>query len=240
MVALRSLLFNLLFFAWSAFIQLLCLPSLLLSHRVVARVQRIWVRVTLALLAGVCRLRHEIRGLEQLPREPCIIASKHQSAWDTFIFCLLVKTPSYVVKRELLWIPVFGWYLRQTECIPIDRRGGAITLKRMIADARDKLEKGRYIIIFPEGTRVPPGQQRPHHPGVAALYAQLRVPVVPVALNSGLFWGRRTFLKKPGCITVELQAPIAPGLSRAAFTAELQRKIETATGRLLDAARPGA
>jgi 1-acyl-sn-glycerol-3-phosphate acyltransferase len=237
MLALRSLTFNVLFYAWSTLVQLLCLPSLLLPMAVVVWVQRLWIRGSLALLAGICDLRHEIRGLEHLPPGPCIIASKHQSAWDTLIFGVLFPGPGYIVKRELLWIPLFGWYIRRTGCIPTDRKGGASALKRMIADARDAIGNGQHIIIFPEGTRVAPGQRRPYHPGVAALYGQLEVPVVPTALNSGLFWGRRTFLKKPGLITLEFLEPIAPGLARKEFTAELERRIETASERLLAAAQ---
>ncbi len=236
MLALRSLLFNIAFFLWSTLIQVLFLPSLLLPMAVVVSVQRFWIRGSLALLAGICDLRHEIRGLEHLPPGPCIIASKHQSAWDTLIFAVLFRGPGFIVKRELLWIPLFGWYIRRTGCIAIDRKGGASILKRMIADARDAIGKGQHIVIFPEGTRVALGQRRPYLPGVGALYGQLGVPVVPVALNSGLFWGRRTFLKKPGRITLEFQEPIAPGLSRKDFTAELERRIETASARLLAAA----
>ena len=240
MLALRSLLFNTAFFLWSTLVQVLFLPSLLFPVAVVAWVQRLWTGGALALLAGICGLRHEIRGLEHLPPGPCIIASKHQSTWDTLIFAVLFHAPGFVVKRELLWIPLFGWYIQRTGCIPIDRKGGASALKRMIAAARDTIGNGRHIIIFPEGTRVAPGERRPYHPGVGALYRQLGVPVVPVALNSGLFWGRRTFLKKPGRITLEFLEPIAPGLSRKDFTAELERRIETASARLLAAAHGAA
>ena len=233
MLTLRSLLFNVAFFLWSTLIQALFLPCLLFPVPVVAWVQRLWVRGALALLAGICGLRHQIRGLEHLPPGACIIASKHQSAWDTLILAVLFHGPGFVVKRELLWIPLLGWYIQRTRCIPIDREGGASALKRMVAGARDRIENGRHVIIFPEGTRVAPGQRRPYHPGVGALYRQLGVPVVPVALNSGLFWGRRTFLKKPGRITLEFLEPIAPGLSRKDFTAELERRIETASARLL-------
>jgi 1-acyl-sn-glycerol-3-phosphate acyltransferase len=239
MIALRSLLFNVLFLAWSVLVQGLCLPSLLMSMAAAVRIQRLWIRGSLALLAGICGLRHEIRGWDRLPAEPCILASKHQSAWDTLIFPELLRAPGFIVKRELRWVPLFGWYLRRTGCIQIDRKGGAKALKQMLAEARRTIAAGRYIVIFPEGTRVAPGQRRPYHPGVAALYTQLRVPVVPVALNSGLFWGRRKFLKKPGRIILEFLEPIAPGLPRQEFAAELERRIETASTRLLAAARPG-
>lgn len=232
MIALRSLLFNVLFIAWSILVQVLGMPSLLLPIAAVARVQQLWVRGSLALLAAVCGVRHEIRGWERLPPEPCVLASKHQSTWDTLIFPGLLPAPGFIIKRELRWIPLFGWYLRRTGCIEIDRKGGATALKRMLAEARHTLAAGRYIVIFPEGTRVVPGQRRPYHPGVAALYTHLQVPVVPVALNSGLFWGRRAFRKRPGVITLEYLDPIPPGLDRKAFMRQLEHRIETATRRL--------
>ena len=237
-VILRSLAFNILFYCWSLLLQIPCLPTILVSARAVTWVQRTWVRGNFALLALLCDLRYEIRGLERLPREPCIIAAKHQSAWDTMIFALLIWRPGHVFKRELLWIPVFGWYLWRAGGIPIDRKGGAGALKRMIAEARRTIAEGRHIVIFPEGTRVAVGERRPYHPGVSALYTQLKVPVVPVALNSGLFWGRRSFLKKPGRIVLEFLEPIPPGLRRREFLAALEQSIEPASLEL--AAEAGA
>ncbi len=229
MLALRSLTFNVLFYVWSAVLQVTCLPSILFRPSAVAWVQRTWIRGNFALLAFVCDLRYEIRGWDRMPREPCIIAAQHQSAWDTMIFALLIKRPGHILKRELLWVPVFGWYLLRAGGIPIDRKGGAAALKRMIASARRTISEGRHIVIFPEGTRVAIGAQVPYHPGVAALYTQLKVPVVPVALNSGLFWGRRTFLKKPGRIVLEFLEPIPPGLRRREFLEVLQQRIESAS-----------
>ncbi|MFQ6018558.1 MAG: lysophospholipid acyltransferase family protein, partial [Kiloniellaceae bacterium] len=237
MIALRSLAFNILFFSWSFLVQTICLPVLLLSPRAVLRVGRFWSKGITALLARVCALRHEIRGLANLPERPCIIAAKHQSAWDTLIFSQLLEAPAYVLKRELVWVPLFGWYIARIGAIAIDRTGGAAALRRMMEQGRRMLRQGRPIVIFPEGTRVAPGARKPYLPGVAALYRQLGVPVVPVTVNSGLFWGRRAFLKKPGLITLEILPPIEPGLDREAFTAELENRIETASARLLAAAR---
>lgn len=240
MLALRSLVFNVLFYGWSTVLQVTCLPTILLRPGAVTWVQRTWVRGTFALLAFVCGLRYEIRGRDRMPQEPCIIASKHQSAWDTMIFALLIRRPSHILKRELLWVPVFGWYLLRAGGIPIDRKGGAAALKRMIAAARHTISEGRHIVIFPEGTRVAVGAQVPYHPGVAALYSQLKVPVVPVALNSGLFWGRRTFVKRPGRIVLEFLEPIPPGLPRREFLEVLQQRIESASADLVTEASAGA
>jgi 1-acyl-sn-glycerol-3-phosphate acyltransferase len=157
---------------------------------------------------------------------------KHQSAWDTLVFALLLDRPAIVLKQELLNLPLFGWYMRKCRMIPVNRKGRAAALKRMAADARDRAAAGRPILIFPEVTRMAPGQRRPYQPGAAALYGALGLPVVPVALNSGLFWGRRSFHKRPGRIVVEFLPPIAPGLPRREFMQELQERMEGASQRL--------
>lgn len=232
MIFLRSLAFNLLFFGSSAVILTAALPALILPRRVVVAVGDFWCRLVLGTLRLTCGITHEIRGLEHLPREACIIASKHQSAWDTLIFSGIIRDRSFVVKRELMWIPVYGWLLNKAGMVPIDRAAGAKALRGMIRVARAKLAQERSIIVFPEGTRMAPGAHRPYLPGVAALYTQLGVPVVPVALNSGLYWGRRAFVKRPGRITLEILPPIAPGLTRKDFMRELTDRIETASDRL--------
>lgn len=233
MIALRSLVFNVLFYSWTAVLMIAFLPSLILPPALPRKAARFWARSNLALLRLVCGLGHEVRGEEHLPAGPCIIACKHQSAWDTLVFTVLIEAPSYVFKSELMQIPLFGWYARAAGCIPIDRGGGAAALRRLIDDAKTVLAEGRKIVIFPEGTRVAPGKRKAHHPGTAALYARLGVPVVPAAVNSGLYWGRRTFLKKPGRIVLEYLPPIPPGMPRKDFAAELERRIDAVSTRLL-------
>ena len=233
MRALRSLLFNLAFFGWTLVACVVALPAILLPRKVLVSAGRIWARGIVWLLANLVGLRHELRVQGLRPAGPAIYAFKHQSALDTLLLPLLLRDPAIVLKQELLWIPLFGWYLAKTRQIAIDRRGGAGALKRMLRAAERCLAEGRSVVIFPEGTRVAPGQHRPYLPGVAALYSQLEVPVVPVALNSGLFWPRRSFLKKPGLVTVELLPAIAPGLARKAFLDELERRTEGACARLL-------
>ncbi len=240
MLAVRSLLFNLCFIAWTAIASLLALPVAFVINRPrwLHILGRLWVRVTFALLKVLCRIDYQVHGLENLPAGPCMIAAKHQSAWDTMIFSLLLERPSFVFKQELTRIPLFGWALTRAEMVPVDRAGGTKALKSMVATARRRLQAGCSIVIFPEGTRMAPGQQRPYHPGVAALYRELGVPVVPVALNSGLFWGRRSFLKRPGRIRLELLKPIPPGSPRREFMARLEQEIEGASRRLIE--DPGA
>jgi 1-acyl-sn-glycerol-3-phosphate acyltransferase len=161
-----------------------------------------------------------------MPDRPCIIAAKHQSAWDIFALSVLLDQPTFVLKKELMHIPFFGWFLRRYGAVPVDRKAGASALRGMLRRAKAEMARGRSVVIFPEGTRVPPGETRAYHPGVAALYRELDVPLVPVTLNSGWFWGRRKFRKKPGTIVVEFQPAIAPGLSRREVMARLSEALE--------------
>ena len=232
MIFIRSLLFNVAFYLWTSVMFLLSLPALLLPVGVVWGLGRVWVCGTVLLLRIFVGLSHEVRGLAHRLPGAALYAVKHQSAWDTLIFALLLDRPAIVLKQELLNLPLFGWYMRKCRMIPVDRKGRGAALKRMAADARDRASAGRPILIFPEGTRVAPGHRRAYQPGAAALYGALGLPVVPVALNSGLFWGRKSFHKRPGRIVVEFLPSIAPGLDRRIFMAELEAAIETASDRL--------
>ena len=237
MTLLRSLFFNLAFYAWTAFLGIAALPMLLAPRARVMRFGRWWSRTVLDLARAIAGIDYELRGAEHLPGGPAIIAMKHQSAWDTLGAPALFGDVAIVLKRELLWIPCYGWYARKAGMVPIDRGAGATALKAMVRRAREVVAERRPIVIFPEGTRTAVGAKRPYHPGVAALYTQLGLPVVPVAVNSGLFWPRRRFLKRPGRIIVEVLPPLPPGLDRKAFIAELQSRIEMATERLVMGAR---
>jgi 1-acyl-sn-glycerol-3-phosphate acyltransferase len=232
MATLRSLLFNVLFFAWTTVVVVFGVPTLLFGRRGVYWIGQLWARGTFRLLEHVVGLRHRIVGREKLPPEPVIGAVKHQSSWDTMICSLLFKQPAYVLKRELTWIPFFGWYILCGGMIALDRGAGGSALRSMLRQARRAAEDGRSVLIYPEGTRTAPGEHRPYQPGVAGLYEQLKLPVVPIALNSGLFWPRRSFMKRPGVITLEILDPIAPGLDRRAFLTELERRLEAASQRL--------
>jgi 1-acyl-sn-glycerol-3-phosphate acyltransferase len=192
-----------------------------------------WSRVTLWLLRFSVGLTHEVRGRANLPEGAALIAMKHQSAWDTFAAPILFPLAAMVIKRELGYVPFYGWYALKAGMIPIDRKGGAKTLKAMVDACRDRLSKHRSILIFPEGTRNAVGAKVRYQPGVAALYSALDVPLVPVAVNSGLFWGRRAFTKRPGKVIVEILPAIPPGGDRRAVLAQLQERIEQATARLV-------
>ena len=233
MIWARGLAFNVAFFAWTAIAGTIGLPFLIAPRAVTMRFGRFWARIVLVLLRVIVGLDHEIRGFDRVPRGACNIAMKHQSTWDTLIPLLVFKDPAAIVKRELLLLPFYGWYATRAGSIGIDRKAGAKALRRMIVAARPVAAEERPIVIFPEGTRVAPGARLPYQPGVAALYQALATPLVPAAVNSGLFWGRRSFVKHPGRIVLEFLEPIPPGWPRRKVMAELEQRIETATAALV-------
>lgn len=233
MILLRSLLFNLFFYLWTAFLGIAALPMVLAPRRWVMALGSWWSGSVLWLARTVAGIDYELRGAEHIPPGAVIVAMKHQSAWDTLATPVLFRDPAIVAKRELFWIPFYGWYVRRAGMIPVDRGAGAAALRKMVQHALRAVALQRPIVIFPEGTRTAVGAQRAYLPGIAALYSRLEIPVVPVALNSGLFWSRRSFLKHPGKIVVEVLPPIPPGWERRRFLAELQERIETATRRLV-------
>ncbi|MGE5546690.1 MAG: lysophospholipid acyltransferase family protein [Solirubrobacterales bacterium] len=237
MTALRSALFLVLFYAWTLPLAVLYLPVLAAPRPAMLPLARFWLKGVLGLLKLCTGMSFEVRGREHLPAGPVIVAAKHQSAFETFAFHLVFDDPAFVLKRELTWIPFFGWYLAKTGVIAIDRAAGTKALKAMVKGAEGAKAEGRPIVIFPEGTRTPPGTRAPYHSGVAMLYGALGVPVVPVALNSGLFWRKRGFAKRAGTITIEMLPPILPGMDRKAFMAELESRVEEATDRLVAEAR---
>jgi len=238
MLALRSLLFQFLFYFLTFVICITAAPCMFLARKFATKVETLWARTMLWLLKTTVGLDFEVRGREHLSKGPMILASKHQSAWDTISFPVVLNDPVYVLKRELLHIPIYGWYLYKLGMIAVDRDAGVSSMRNLIRKARRVLDEGRrHIVIFPEGSRVAPGERDHYQPGVAGLYSKLGIPVVPVALNSGLFWRRRKLLKYPGTITLEFLPAIAPGMAREAFMAELEGRIETASDRLIAEAR---
>jgi 1-acyl-sn-glycerol-3-phosphate acyltransferase len=232
MTWLRSLAFNIAFYIATVLLGVVGLPMLLTPRRWVMHFGRLWAQCMLFLLKTLVGLSGEVRGREHLPEGACLIAMKHQSMWDTLVLPVVLGDPAVVIKRELLFVPFYGWYAARAGSIFIDRKGGARALRQMVAAARQEAAAGRPIIIYPEGTRTAPGRRLPYQPGVAALYQALGLPLVPAAVNSGLFWGRRSFVKRPGHITMEFLPPIMPGLSRRELMSELERRIEAATRAL--------
>jgi 1-acyl-sn-glycerol-3-phosphate acyltransferase len=232
-ILVRSILFNALFYVNITVRMLVALPTIALPYPFLHGVLRRYARSSLWLLRVICGTTVEWRGREKIPHGSCIVACKHQSAWETFALFEILDDPTYVLKRELMWVPLFGWLARRAGMIPIDRGARISALGRMAARARTEIARGRQIVIFPEGTRRAPGAEPRYLSGVAYLYAETGLACVPVALNSGLFWPRRSWRRLPGTVLVEVLDPIPPGLDRRAFLARLQSVTEAATARLV-------
>ncbi len=232
-IVTRSLLFNALFYVNITVRMIVALPTILLPYSFLHGVLRRYASSTLWFLRVTCGTKVEWRGRERLPAGPYIVACKHQSLWETFALFMLLPNPTYVLKRELMLLPLFGWLATKARMIPVDRGSHAKALATMIAAARREAARGRQIVIFPEGTRRPPGAKPRYLPGVAFLYAELGLPCVPIALNSGLFWPRRSLRRHPGTVIVEVLHPIPPGLEKREFLTRLQNATEEATARLV-------
>ena len=229
----RSIAFNVLFYLNTLVFLMIALPTFLMPYRAIIAVAKAWGRVNLVLLRVVAGIDVEVRGREKIPQGPIIVAAKHQSAWETFALLPLFDNPVFIVKRELEWIPIFGWLMIKGRMVPVDRSAGTKALELMTERAGVELADNRQLIIFPEGTRRPAGAEPRYKFGVAKLYAAGGVPCVPVALNSGLFWPRRSIRRLPGTVLVEILDPIAPGLKPDVFFQRLQTGIETATAALI-------
>lgn len=233
MKAVRSLVFNIFLFPWTLLAAIFLCLLLPFPRIFVIKGIRFWAATIYGALKLIVGLDYRVLGGQNIVPGPVIFACKHQSAWDTGIFTLLIDKPSYVVKQELWRIPFYGAVIRKIGTIAVNRSMGPSAIKGMVRDARRLLEEGHQVVIFPEGTRTTPGKKSEYLPGIAALYKLTKVPVVPVALNSGLFWGRRTFIKHPGTITIEFLEPIPPGLESREFLELMQSRIETAASRLI-------
>jgi 1-acyl-sn-glycerol-3-phosphate acyltransferase len=236
-LVLRSILFNLAFYAVVIALLVIAMPLLLLPGRTIVWYASTWGRINVWLLRVICGTRVEWRGLEKIPPGPLLVAAKHQSAWETFALLALFSDPTFILKRELLWIPFYGWLAWKAGMIPVNRRAGREALAAMTRLARAALAAGKQIVIFPEGTRRPPGAEPKYKFGIAHLYAEGNVPCLPIALNSGLYWPRRRFLRYPGTIRVQILDPIPPGLDRHAFFERLQNAIEPASAALIEEGR---
>jgi 1-acyl-sn-glycerol-3-phosphate acyltransferase len=233
MLIARSLLFNFVFYLHITLRMMALLALLPFSRKGMVRAVQAWARDNLRLLKLITGTRVEFRGIERLPPGAVLIASKHQSTWETFALLTILDDPTFVLKRELMWVPLFGWLAAKAGMVPVNRGAGSSALADMNERAREEAARGRQIVIFPEGTRRAPGTEPAYKFGIAHLYGNLDIPCVPVALNSGLFWPRRRFIRRPGTILVEILEPIPAGLGRKEFMDELQARLETASARLL-------
>ncbi|SFL97130.1 lysophospholipid acyltransferase family protein [Methylobacterium pseudosasicola] len=233
MLALRSLAFNVCFYAVTTLLALGGLPTLV-SRRAVLRLARLWGRITLWLLRVVAGMRVEFRGLENIPKGPLLVAAKHQSALETLALCTVFPEFAYILKRELLLIPLIGWYLSRSGMVAIDRSKGARAMSLMNAAAADAIRDGRQLIIFPEGTRRAVGAPPAYKQGLSHLYTALKVPCLPVALNTGQFWARNSLVRRPGTAVIQFLEPIPPGMGRPEFQALAQERLEAASNALLE------
>jgi 1-acyl-sn-glycerol-3-phosphate acyltransferase len=234
-IFLRSLVFNILFYVVFLFWAVVALPTFLMPRSAMMRVASWWATSFILLMRWVCNIKVEFRGVEKIPKGPLIVASKHQSMWETIALLRFFEAPFFAVKRELKFIPVFGLFLIKTNMVAIDRSAGGRALIKMARRAADEVRRGRQFVIFPEGTRTAPGAPPRYKSGVALIYADCGVPCLPVALNSGLFWPRRTFMRYPGTLVVEFLDPLPPGLPREVFLTRLKAAIEEASDRLVAA-----
>lgn len=232
MLIVRSLLFNILFYCNIILWALIGLPCFILPRAVMRKLVVVWARSNLFLMRIVVGTKVEFRGAENIPQGSLLVAAKHQSLWETFALLVLFDDVAFVLKRELTWIPLFGWCALKAGMIPIDRRGSVSAIKKMTVEAKQAIKENRQFLIFPEGTRRAPGAEAAYKSGANYLYRQLKTPCLPVALNSGLFWPRRQFMRYPGTIVVEVLPVIAPGLSQEVFAEKLEETIETASLRL--------
>jgi 1-acyl-sn-glycerol-3-phosphate acyltransferase len=233
MTVLRSLTFNIAFFLATFVLAVGATPLLMMRRRAMIGLMRLWAHVIVWLLRVIVGARVEFRGLERIPPGASVIVSKHQSAFDTIVWLGLLPRPAYVLKKELLHIPFYGWHARKVGMIPVDRAGGGPALRAMLRAAQAALQDGRQVVIFPEGTRTAPGERVPYQPGVVAIAGATDAPVIPVATDSGRVWGRRAFHKRPGIIRISVLPALPAGLPRAKLIPALEDAIETETAKLL-------
>lgn len=232
MIVIRSAVFNLVFYLNLTFFLVIGSPLFFMPRIWAIRGLQLWAKSSVWWLRVLCGTTMEVRGRSNIPKGAALIAGKHQSLWETFAILPVLDDPCMVLKRELTFIPLFGWFSLKFRMIAVERTAGSSALRNLVKIAKVECQAGRQIVIMPEGTRKNPGEKPDYKPGAAALYAQLNVPCVPFGLNAGLFWPRRKFLRYPGTIVLEFLPAIAPGLKREEFQQQLIRAIETSTSAL--------
>jgi 1-acyl-sn-glycerol-3-phosphate acyltransferase len=233
-----SIIFSIFINLWGAIIPILYFPVFITgSSKLADKGAKAWSVGAIWALKKLCRIDFEVLGKENLPQGPFIVACKHQSMWETIIMHLIFHRPAYCFKKELIHVPFYGWFLRKMTGVQVDRKGGASALKSLVKQAKRYLSEGHVVILFPQGTRVPVGgelEKYPYQAGITALYLSCNVPVVPAALNSGLFWPKHQAKKNPGKITLKFLEPINPGLPKKEFLEKLQIATEAESKRLCE------
>ena len=230
---IRSILFYILLGLWTIFMGLISIPFLILPSAYLVYPAKIWIKGIFLLLKFVCKITHEIKGYNNIISESMLIASKHQSAFETFALFYYLPNSIFIHKKQLYWIPIFGQYLLKSNMISIDRKGGAKTMRRMLRQTKEKAQKGYSIIIFPEGTRKKPGARPDYKSGFIGIYKEMGSKILPVALNSGKCWPKHTFLKKPGRITIKILPTIEANIEKNKILKNLEDIIEKETNRII-------
>ena len=235
MTTIRSI-FYLLFLSTTVILYAVPISILgwIVPFKITSRISQQWALINLWALRTFCRLDYRVEGKENMPSSNCIILCKHQSAWETIALrALLPPEHTWVLKRELLWVPFFGWALAPLHPIAIDRKAGRRAIRQLIKEGKYRLGQGRWIVIFPEGTRVAPGQRKPYGHGGGILAQKSGYPILPIAHNAGVFWRRRGINKHPGCIDVVIGKPLdTKGLSSTDITRRAEDWIESCVARL--------
>jgi 1-acyl-sn-glycerol-3-phosphate acyltransferase len=229
MIYVRSALFNIVFYVNLVLFLVLGAAFYFTPRKWSIRALQVWARSSLFWLRVIAGIEMEVRGAANIPRGACLVAGKHQSFWETFAILPLLDDPAMVLKKELSYIPFFGWFIYKFRMIPVERTAGTQALRSLVKAAGRAISDGRQVVIMPEGTRRAPDDSPDYKPGAAALYGTLGVPCVPFAVNSGLFWPRRQFLRRPGTIVISFLEPIPAGLARKPFQTRLETAIETET-----------
>ena len=227
MIRARSWIFLFAFLLWAVIACLSFLP-LLVTQRLALQAIRMWAGGIMLLARAIVGINCRVEGRENIPPGPCIIAAQHQASFETYRVFLELERPVLVLKRELTWIPIFGWFMRRSGLVPVDRGAGGRAMRQMLRATDAAIARGDQVVIFPEGTRTAPGAHTPYRPGVFALYSHCKAPVIPLALNSGHLWGKSRVLKLPGEIVFRFLPALPAGLDREAMLAELRTRIESA------------
>ena len=229
----RTIIFYISLTIWTILMGFLCIPFLFLPSAYIRLPAKIWITFIFFLLRTICKITYQIKGLEKVPKEPLIIVSKHQSAFETFALYYHLKNSFFIHKKQLFYIPIFGQYLLKSNMVSIDRAGQAKAMRKMILDVKKKLDEGSSIIIFPEGTRKKPGEKADYKTGFVGIYNTAKRKLQPVALNSGLFWQKGIKIIKKGHIIIEFLQQIDVGLDKKEVLEKVENDIESATTNLL-------
>ncbi len=231
MIMLRSWIFEIVYLVWSPLVAICGLPFFIFPGGALG-VIRFWARSIAWFARVICNITFRTEGRENIPQGPCIIAAQHQSSFETYMLFCEVEKPVFVLKKELMWVPILGWYISAVGLVPVDRAAGASAMRRMLRAASKAIDDGKQMLIFPEGTRIRPGEHHPYKPGFIALYNHCKVPLVPMALNTGYSWGKSRIRKEPGEIVFKYLPPLPAGLSKSEILDTLRERLETAAATL--------